>query len=679
MFHRRRAASNPPTTSQASAAATTAATQAFLAHRASNASLSNAAAAAALRTHATSPVPVSSVQTKRIIRKQASNSSLGSGGGSVRGSGGRGLQRQNSAGSMTERTFRDPSPSRGGSTVQNDNPPPVPALPKNIVPPVPQKSSRRASSLEPPLRVSSPPPKKPHGRGLSLDRRPGSPPMTNPRQRLPQLNSVQELQRTDSSGSINFSYPTNARNTSPTSPSEPLRVASPPSTGRRPGSPLATGPRPHDTLNNGEVSSIQNFVQDATNRPVKKKKKVVAKGAVEGSHLAGGSVGGRPTGSAINGDVPPRTQARSPPPTQLNTDRIASPKPSAAVSKPKMKKKVKAVTSPSHDQAAPADPALLYGSDVDSGAESASSATDRPKGFNTRAAGMLAKQPSIVREDRELEEAAERGGRAAALPQLQTGVVQGRKVASANSSKKYSEYKQHSRSTSQPTPTTTTTPTTSTPSGAVPSGANLGAGPGKSSLHGERHQSLSPSRSTRFSSKPTVFDSLNAARHEPPPRSISPAKSALKQSPSPRQRSPIDRQAVGVGRGYGKTPSEASDNTSLLSEEGALTGSKKKKQARVSFDEEAVIVGNAVSPPTSPDTPVVMSPQSETSKRSWFALGKKGKAEQDDVMKPTPALPSFGSVRRDEGISIRQQENELPESIPAPHSSLARAVVDRIN
>ncbi|KAI9717568.1 MAG: hypothetical protein M1812_004709 [Candelaria pacifica] len=675
MFHRRRAASNPPTNTNVSAAATTAATQAFLAHRASNASLSNAAAAAALRSHTTSPVPVSNVQTKRIIRKQASNSSLGSGGGSVRSAGGRGLQRQNSSGSMTERTFRDPSPNRGGSNTFNDNPPPVPALPKNFVPPVPQKSSRRASSLEPPLRVSSPPPKKPNGRGVSLDRGSGSPPVSNPRQQRPKLNSVQEVQRTDSSGSINFSYPTNARNTPPTSPSEENRVVSPLDS-VRPGSPLAAAPRPNSTLNNGEVSNIQNSVQDAANRPVKKKKKVTAKGAAEGSHLAGGgSSGGKPTGTAVNGDVRARTQARSPPPTQLEPTRVASLEPSAAASKPNTKKKVKAAPSPSPDETDLADHAVSYGSDVDSGAEST---PDRPKNFNTRAAGMLAKQPSVVREDRELEEAAEYGGRPGALPQLQTGVAQGRKVATASSSKKNSENKQHLRSTSQPTPALA--PTTSHPSSGAPAGSRLGTGPGKGSLRGERNQSLSPSRSTRFSTKPTVFDTLNAARHEPPPRSLSPAKSALKQSPSPRQRSPVDSQAAAMGRGYGKTPSEASDNTSLLSEEGALSGSRKKKQARVSFDEEAVVVGAAVSPPTSPDTPVVMSPQNqETTKRSWFSRGKKATKEQDDAMKPTPALPSFGSVRREEGISNRAQENELVESIPAPASSSARAIVDRIN
>ncbi len=579
---------------------------------------------------------------------------------------------------MTERSFRDPSPNRGDSTRYDDSAPPVPALPKHI-PAVSQKSVRRASSLEPPLRVSSPPPKKPNGRGVSLDRGPGSPPLSNPRQRIPKLSSVQELQRTDSSGSINFSYPTNARNTPPTSPGEEPRVASPPAGARRPGLPLATTPRPSNTLNNGELSNIQYSVQDAANRPVKKKKRVVPKGAAEGSHLAGGISGGRPTGSAVNGgDVPPRTQARSPIPTQTASTRIASPEPSTGAPKPKMKKKVKAAPSSGADQAKVGEPAVSYGSDVDSGAESVNDAPDASKNFNTRAAGMLAKQPSIVREDRELEEAAEQGGRAAPLPQLQTGVAQGRKVPAAQSSKKNLEDKPHSRSASQPV--STLTPTSSTPSGAVQSGAKLGAGPGKSSLRGERHQSLSPSRSARFSTKPTVFDSLNAARHEPPPRSFSPAKSALKQSPSPRRRSPVDPKATGVGRVYGKTPSEASDNTSLLSEEGAMSGSRKKKQARVSFDEETVIVSAAVSPPTSPDTPVVTSAQNqETTKRGWFSRGKKDKKEQDDVMKPTPALPSFGSVRREEGVSNRAQEPEASESIPVPISSSARAIVDRIN
>lgn len=71
---------------------------------------------------------------------------------------------------MTERSFRDPSPSRNEPTVFHDeDAPPVPAVPHRYMspPPLPVKSIRRPASVEPPERVLSPPP-RPNGRGSAL-------------------------------------------------------------------------------------------------------------------------------------------------------------------------------------------------------------------------------------------------------------------------------------------------------------------------------------------------------------------------------------------------------------------------------------------------------------------------------------------------------------------------------
>jgi len=80
---------------------------------------------------------------------------------------------------------------------------------------------------------------------------------------------------------------------------------------------------------------------------------------------------------------------------------------------------------------------------------------------------------------------------------------------------------------------------------------------------------------------------------------------------------------------------------------------------RVSFDDSSVVVGEAAGSVTT-DSPVAPSPQ--VAKRNWFSLSsrarKKGTAveeEDDEVMKPRPALPSFGSVR---GRNIREPVEE---------------------
>ncbi|KAJ5238848.1 hypothetical protein N7468_003467 [Penicillium chermesinum] len=168
--------------------------------------------------------------------------------------------------------------------------------------------------------------------------------------------------------------------------------------------------------------------------------------------------------------------------------------------------------------------------------------------------------------------------------------------------------------------------------------------------------SSSPVRSARFSKWLSVAGSDDQI-HEPPGRSVSPAKSALKtargSSLSPERKSAIITSHV-------QAPSEISDGTSVASDEGSRLGTK-KKQVRVSFDEEAEVVGVAASPPTSPEDYVPGSPPSgkAKSRMSWLGVGKKNKASElvtgdddfDEVLKPRAVLPSFGSVRgnRDSG------------------------------
>src|SRR5947207_3241321 len=104
----------------ASGPARSAAVLAYLASPQSSTNLSSAAAAAALRSMSPTPTQVSEVQTKRMLQRQNSGSPIARRPG---------LERQNSSGSMTERTFRSPSPNRPGSQPNREHTPPVPPVP----------------------------------------------------------------------------------------------------------------------------------------------------------------------------------------------------------------------------------------------------------------------------------------------------------------------------------------------------------------------------------------------------------------------------------------------------------------------------------------------------------------------------------------------------------------------
>lgn len=162
-------------------------------------------------------------------------------------------------------------------------------------------------------------------------------------------------------------------------------------------------------------------------------------------------------------------------------------------------------------------------------------------------------------------------------------------------------------------------------------------------------QSASPPRSTRFSSHLSILGT-GEQLHQPPPRSVSPVKPALKHHPK-GSLSPDGRTAV-VGR-PSQAFSEISDGTSVASDDGSRVGFR-RKPAKVSFDDDAEIVGVAASPPTSPRHALPESPQGKSKfKSNWFGGNKKksaplesfGDGDFDDVLKPRPDLPSFGSIR----------------------------------
>ncbi|TVY32672.1 hypothetical protein LOCC1_G008660 [Lachnellula occidentalis] len=636
---RKRATSNPPLNgSNVNPSATTAAAQAFLKNAASNASLSSAAAAAALRSRPTSPTSVADVQTKRTMRRSGSTSSMGSSTSTSRLH----LERRASNGSMSERSFRSPSPNLAAQPVPSAvDAPPVPTIPQHI----PSKSHKRAASLESPgLRVASPPPNRASGRGSSLGPAGMAQTTRTHGQRKSSLSSVSELtsvERPASRGSVNFSLPTSSR---PTSPVGQRRLTSP--SPQRPSQPRITHPTQQNLVYDpntrsflpaAEIHAIEQKLYDVANKPVKKMKRIAPQQAT-GTFLAHGTVGGRPQGTAIDAMEAESSRApvEQPKPTPAAAP-ISEPSPAPAPVPKKKKKRVVVVSDSDSDEAS----YVPNSSDNDSDAP-------RPATLNAR----LTKKPSIVREDQEREEeeddTPQRTRALGILARLDTGATRtisptpaprsnagrghGRGQASASAA--FAQGRQHTRSASQPAPA----PLDSTVAeGIAPRAA-------KGSVRGGRVQSVSPARTPHFAITP---ESLQV-KHQPPPRSISPRKSALKAPHTPRGPSPSD----GDSSAFGQATSETSEELSV----------PRRKANRVSFDDGNVAVGQAATP-VSTESPIVQSPQA---KRPWYSIARGKKKDNtmvddqdDEIMKPRPALPSFGSVRQKKEKPQEEKERTL--------------------
>ncbi|KEF61308.1 uncharacterized protein A1O9_02873 [Exophiala aquamarina CBS 119918] len=633
----RSASASRPQNNNASASAHVAATQAFLASRASQANLSSSAAAAALRALTPPPTQVSQVQTKRMVQKRASMSSVT---GSARGRPAA-LQRQGSSSSMTERTFRtpSPSPSRAASRPEPNVHPPVPALPHSYAnsptaAPKPKPSKQRVPSQDAPApRPSSPPAARPNKQGQSSDPFGTQPQPQQQRQtpaavRRPDLAVPNELERTDSRNSVNFSRPLSPR---PQSPVPQSPVANP--------FMLTNGDRfPPNivaSISPAQADDIQYGLTQVANQPVKKKKKKVASHAAEGSHLHDGTMASRPVVTPLESG--PLHMEHSLPRDQQQP-----------VPKKKKKKKKAAVTGEaSHfsttdysDYTEQTD----FGPRPDSDSDSNTERTKEKRA--QRASGVLQKQPSIVKEDWEGEQQEQvtptLGQNDVASAQGSTQIATSsnppttRSLTAANVSRKMGEPTPVPKSRAQPAVADYNAFTTAEQSdSSVASSNNLQVQAPQSA----RGSSLSPSRSTRFSE--SLSSDLAAGRkHDPLPRSVSPAKSALKHhSPAPSG-SPLD-PSFNRPRGASATPSETSD----ISTTEAETLPKHKKSARVSFDAAPEVVGEPAS------GEAFESPSKE--KKSWLGLGKSkptlstipSNDDMEELMKPRPQLPSFGSVR----------------------------------
>lgn len=616
-----------------SASASLAASKAFVRNQASGANLSNAAAAAALRSHTSSPTPVGELVTKRMVRRGSTSSQ-----GSQRP---QGLHRQSSSGSMTERSFRNSSPTGSAVAV-----PPVPAVPQNITGSG-GSVHRRASSLEPVQRVASPT-QRGGGRGISLDR--GSGPSANRIQRVGSPLAQVSEEGHDQRQSVNFSRPMSPGVSG--GPSGTSGWFSGPVVNQEAVQRMASTSRPK-SAGNPQASNTAQAVNNAASRPVSLH--YVQQGQ-EGMRLSSGSMRAKPSGTAV--------QSRSFLPARTQSPRPVDPKSPDAVYDPSTrtfihKQDAMNIHREQHQQ--PEEPAQHYVS------QHLQSTTPLQSGRG--------RTPSPLRYSVQPEQSPPRSVTQPLLPRINTAETQRFEDRPATPPASQPSYgttlaRQHSedyakadirpfdsapidigQANTAPQPQTelspqlapnqdSSYPRISTP---VKATSNSPVQQVQDTANPERQTSLSPARHATFAPNTSVLAGL---KHEPLPRSVSPAKSALKSSPSVSRRSasPLGPS----GRVYNKTAS-ISGASDTASESGL---EKKKKTVRVSFDQKPTIAGYAAyGDMDTPDSPAGPTPL------------KRIPAAQDefeDFMKPRPALPSFGSVR---DKTRQRDEEEVPQKV----------------
>ncbi|KAJ4147727.1 hypothetical protein LMH87_002234 [Akanthomyces muscarius] len=196
--------------------------------------------------------------------------------------------------------------------------------------------------------------------------------------------------------------------------------------------------------------------------------------------------------------------------------------------------------------------------------------------------------------------------------------------------------------TTQPSNVTKTAKSSSNANGATPSPNTKS----KVSVVASREPSESPARSARFAAS---TDQL-LVRHEPPPRSLSPRKSALKHASPTRAVSP---------------PDDISDTSGVP---GSLVPNDdaRKKNFRVSWDDRSAVV---VSEPTAQHAAEQAASSSPQTKKSWHSIVGKGSkkdvisVEKEETMSPRPTLPSFGSVREKKPKEQEERPLVRPEHV----------------
>ncbi|KAI3320894.1 hypothetical protein HD806DRAFT_505271 [Xylariaceae sp. AK1471] len=653
---RRRPSTTPRTSATANPNATTAAASAFMsaAQHNPNKALSSAAAAAALRARPHTPTNVAEVQTKRTARRSASVSSSGSGPAGVRRPNGHTqLERRGSSASMSERTFRSPSPHRSSTPASHEQQPPVPQIPdshKN-----PATNSRKTGVGMQNFRTASQKMgdeshswySQPAGdtnnvrRSDTIMRTTKSPPPGPP------TIITSQPTRSDSRNSVNFSYPTVFRpqspSASPTSPSisqwkvsSPRPPASPSNSNNKPSSSsraqtsqqLVYDPNSRRMVPKAHIEeAVEYQMKQAAEKPSRKREGGLRR---EGSQLAKGTVA-RVKGTMVDENKSYRGQPKreraviEPLPTADEMPLDEGP----------------TVTTESLDQDEPAQPPESRGSIYQSPPLSTHPAPYEQDNDNQLNHSVQNRPPIIQDKLEEVDEDPEMETRTQPLqsaPEASDAIPTRQILFEGNHSQQPSLKADHHETAQHPRQISIVN-RSELPE--VPSEQKTPAAENKpvielaEEIDGVRRSSSnSPARQARFAPGPA--EKL-AVRHVPLPRSASPIKSALKHSSSiARETSPSD------------ITSDPSGFSAVSPDRGEESAVSRKKSVRVSFDDQGTVIVGESSPAIEADSPVAQSPQAP--KRAWFSnIGRSKKKEialdDDEVMKPRPALPSFGSIR----------------------------------
>jgi len=570
---------------------------------------------------------------------------------------------------MTERTFRTPSPS----------PHRAPARPVQQQPPVPQIPANHRKSHSVGMQTFRTASQKmktetPSYYGSSQGN-PGnvrtSDNAMNHRASA-SFDQAESFDRPESrTSSINYSYPTKYRPQSPPaspvtrhapimeeprthipiSPPRSSRTSAASSVGSKPEPALVYDPNSRRMVPAPQPSNIEYEVREAANRLPNKKRNQDDGLARSGSHLAKGTMS-RARGTAVANELrsaPPVRQAQAEISHQRRQDLAENEqvRQEAQKSYPKQSQEHQLPDTTHAAPQSPSPPERL--------------ASPPP----VRALG---KKPSMVREDPEGEEdvpeiitpLSQRVMNAVeSAPTLeQPSTTQDIEEDSDDETRQYpvQEFPDTVGELQKPLQTTMT---------PLPENKAV-AQLARESTNSKRAVSISPDRRARFG--PSVSEQLSV-RHHPLPRSASPIKSALKRSGTPsRDVSPSENGSDAYAGAVGTT----SDPVAA-----------RKKAVRVSFDERSnVVMGESAS-----DSPASSSPAS--SKRPWYSnIGRSKKRdlnfEDDEVMKPRPALPSFGSVREkkiretEERPLVRPSEGvRSPESAMKPRSDSPDIAIHR--
>ncbi|KAI0972138.1 hypothetical protein F4678DRAFT_69419 [Xylaria arbuscula] len=645
---RRRPPTTPLNSNTANPNATTAAASAFMSasNQNPNKALSSAAAAAALRARPHTPTNVAEVQTKRTARRSASISSSGS----ARLANGHGrLERRGSSSSMTERTFRSPSPHQPSAPDAHAPQPPVPRIPDGHKKSVPEarptgvamQTFRTASQ-----KMADEPPSwygQPAGDVSNVRTSDAAMKATNsPPPRHPNVVTSQPL-RSDSRSSVNFSYPTAFRPQSP--PASPTlastsdsKVASP-----RPSTSVPSSNKAQPS--NARAQTSQQLIYDPNSRRMVPKvqieeaveyeiKQVVEKPAKrrkdgvvrrEGSELAKGTVA-RARGTVVAEN---KSLRESPKPEQTEAETRPTVEESVVREEPEIQPLVAATSPDRNGQVrSPESRESIVRSPSPSIRKTTSEGEHHPAQTNA----------TSIQDERPLNEGGpniEDHPRPSqtvldVLDAMPTRQILSRESQPSQGSDRH-ETVQRSRS---PPTRGSSEPREARGEQKVMVAENkpvVGLAAEKSDLR--RSSSNSPARQARFAPEPA--EKL-AIRHAPLPRSASPIKSAMKQTNSVQQEtSPVDNTSGPSGSGAGSPDGK---------EESAVS---RRKSVRVSFDDQGTIVGESAAA-AEDESHATHSPHGP--KRSWFSnIGRSKKKEtgldDDEFMKPRPALPSFGSIR----------------------------------